>query len=695
MAESELVVGSEIGGHRIEAVAGRGGMGVVYRATHLALNRTVALKLISPELGDDPEFRERFKRESEIAASLDHPNVVPIYHAGEDGGKLYVTMRFVEGTDLREMVALQGRLEPRVAARIISQVASALDAAHARGLVHRDVKPANVLIDDSSGHPHAYLTDFGLTKQASSQSGLTKTGMIVGTMDYIAPEQLQGTEVDARADIYALGCVFYQALTGQVPYPRDTEPAKMWAHMSEPTPSLLAVSPHLPPELDEVLKRSMAKEPGDRYLSAGDFGRAAVAAAEGQVLSRTERSVATGDAAPASATAVGAIPATQGATAMAPAPPTAGAATAMSPAAPATAPPAWGPPTAPPGSPPGGYAPPSPPYGVPAPGGPPVAAKKKNRLPLILGIAGGALALVLIVVVALVAGGGGGGGTDKAGTVVGKPIPTGKEPFDVVSGEGSIWTANLGADTISKINTKDNTATTIKVGGVPAQLAVGDGTVWVWNYSDSVTPVNVGTGQAGDVINTGGPIDGIAYGGGHLWVTHKKAGTVTKINAQTRKLEGAPIKVGKDPVNITAGDRNIYVANEGDKTISVIDQATGKIFQGPIKLDDAPGGVETSEGTLYVFAGAGKVVPIDEQSLVAGEPFNIQGGAIFTVGLGSAWVVYPTQNIIRRFSLEDHSEQGKPITGVGKGASEMTTGEDAVWLATGSSGNSVIRIKPS
>src|SRR5262245_54252388 len=144
MAESELVVGSEIGGHRIEAVAGRGGMGVVYRATHLALNRTVALKLISPEPGDDPEFRVRFDRESEIAASLDHPNVVPIYHAGEDDGKLYVTMRFIEGTDLREMVALQGRLEPRVAARIISQVASALDAAHARGLVHRDVKPANV-----------------------------------------------------------------------------------------------------------------------------------------------------------------------------------------------------------------------------------------------------------------------------------------------------------------------------------------------------------------------------------------------------------------------------------------------------------------------------------------------------------------------------------------------------------------------
>jgi streptogramin lyase len=684
---ADLVVGSTLGGHRIEAVAGRGGMGVVYRATHLALNRTVALKLISAELADDPEFRERFKRESEIAASLDHPNVVPIYHAGEDDGKLYVTMRFVEGTDLREMVALHGRLEPRVAARIISQTASALDAAHARGLVHRDVKPANILIDESGGHPHAYLTDFGLTKQASSQSGLTKTGMIVGTMDYIAPEQLQGSDVDARADTYALGCVFYQALTGQVPYPRDTEPAKMWAHMSEPTPSMLAVSPHLPPELDDVVKRAMSKDPGDRYLSAGDFGRAAVAASEGQVLSRSERSVATGDAAPMGATAVGMPPApTAGATAMSPAAPgTAPGATALSPSPPATTPPGWG-------TPPGGYGPPSPPYGTP---GAAAAPKKKNRLPLILGIAGGVLALVVIGVVALLAGGGGGGGTDAAGTVVGKPIPVGTEPFDVVAGEGAIWTANLGSANISKINPKDGTAQTFKVGAEPVQLAVGDGTVWVWNYSDAVTPVNAGTGQAGDFISTGSQIDGIAYGGGYVWVTHKKDGTVTRINAKTRKVEGGPIKVGKDPVNITAGDRNIYVANEGDNTISVIDSVTGKSFVGPIKIDDAPGGVETSDGTLYVFAGSGKVVPIDEQSLVQGEPFNIPGGAAFTVGLGSAWVVYPTQNIIRRYSLEDHSEQGKPISGVGRGTSEITTGEDGVWVATGRSGNSVIHIKPS
>jgi hypothetical protein len=603
-------------------------------------------------------------------------------------------MRFVEGTDLREMVALQGRLEPRVAARIISQTASALDAAHARGLVHRDVKPANVLIDESGGHPHAYLTDFGLTKQASSQSGLTKTGMIVGTMDYIAPEQLQGSEVDGRADIYALGCVFYQALTGQVPYPRETEPAKMWAHMSEPTPSLLAVAPNLPPELDEVVTRAMAKDPDDRYLSAGDFGRAAVAASEGQVLSRSERSVATGNAAPAGATAIGAaaVP-TAGATALSPpAPGTAPGATVMSPGAPATAPPAWGPPP-PPGTPSGGYAPPSPPYGTP--GSAPVTAQKKNRLPLVLGHAGGVLALVVIGAIVLLAGSGGGGGTDAAGTVVGKPIPVGKEPFDVVSGEGAIWTANVSGGDLSKINPQDNTAQTIDVTGQPVQLAIGNGTVWVMNETTAITPVNAGTGAAGTPIETGSTIDGIAYGGGYVWATHRADGTVTRVNAKTRAVEGGPIKVGKGPINVTAGERNVYVANSGEKSISVIDAATGKSFQGPIQLTDAPGGVEVSDGTLYVFAGSGKVVPIDEQSLVAGEPFNIPGGAVFTVGLGSAWVIYPTQNIVRRYSLEDHKEQGKPITGVGRGASEMTTGENAVWVATGTTGNSVIRIKPS
>jgi hypothetical protein len=297
----QVEIGSVFAGHRIDAVAGRGGMGVVYVATHLALNRRVALKLITPELAADEGFRNRFKQESMTAASIDHPNVIPIFHAGEEDGKLYITMRYVEGTDLRQMITQHGKIPPRDASRIISEVAAALDAAHAHGLVHRDVKPANVLMGQSG---QAYLTDFGLTKHAGSASGLTKTGMFVGTLDYIAPEQLQGGEVDARVDVYALGCVLYQSLTGNVPFPRDTEPAKIWAHMQEPPPSV-APHPDVPDQFEEVIRRAMAKKPEDRYPSAGDLGRAALAAAEARDVTATpERSVATGEAAPSGVTAV-------------------------------------------------------------------------------------------------------------------------------------------------------------------------------------------------------------------------------------------------------------------------------------------------------------------------------------------------------------------------------------------------------
>ena len=235
-AVTELAPGTEFAGHRIEGIAGQGGMGVVYRATHLALDITVALKVIRPDLASDAGFQERFKRESRLAASIEHPNVLPVRHAGEEDGLLYITMRYVDGTDLRSLIDTKGRLEPGRAAGIISEIAQALDAAHARGLVHRDVKPANVLLEGAEGSGHAYLTDFGLTRHATSGGGLTKTGQWVGTLDYVAPEQIEGRDVDARADIYALGCVLYESLTGTVPFLKDSEVATMYAHLNEPAP---------------------------------------------------------------------------------------------------------------------------------------------------------------------------------------------------------------------------------------------------------------------------------------------------------------------------------------------------------------------------------------------------------------------------------------------------------------------------
>ena len=271
----ELPPGSEFAGYRIEEVAARGGMGVVYRATQLRLTRPVALKLVTPALAHDASFRERFRREWMIAASIDHPNVIPVYEAGEEDGALFIAMRWVVGTNLREEID-RGPLEPERAARIVSQVAGALDAAHERDLIHRDVKPANILI---TGHDHVYLTDFGLTKHASSISGLTRTGQWVGTVEYTAPEQIEGAPVSPRADVYALGCVLFEALTGQTPFKRDNDLATLWAHVYTPSPSVVEVSPDVPARFDTVVQRAMAKDPSERYGSAGELGRAASAAA--------------------------------------------------------------------------------------------------------------------------------------------------------------------------------------------------------------------------------------------------------------------------------------------------------------------------------------------------------------------------------------------------------------------------------
>jgi len=263
-------VGSDFLRYRIEALLGRGGMSVVYRAHHTALDRNVALKLLAPELGEDERFRERFLRESKLAASLDHPSIVPVYDAGEVEGQLYIAMRYVEGSDLKRLLREEGALDPGRALRLVGQLADALDFAHARGLVHRDVKPSNALLDS---HGHLYLSDFGLTKSASDRSALTATGRIIGTIDYAAPEQIEGRAIDGRADVYSLGCLLYECLAGEVPYPRDSELAVLWAHVHEPPPKLAAY-----PALDPVIAKALARDPEDRFQSCADLVEAARAA---------------------------------------------------------------------------------------------------------------------------------------------------------------------------------------------------------------------------------------------------------------------------------------------------------------------------------------------------------------------------------------------------------------------------------
>ena len=231
------------------------------------MERKVALKVLAPELAGSERFHDRFLRESKLAASIDHPNIVPIYDADEAEGVLYIAMRYVEGSDLKQAIRENGPLDPLRVSAIVDQVASALDAAHARGLVHRDVKPANVLLTPDD---HAYVSDFGLTKRAVSVSGLTETGQLIGTIDYVAPEQIKGDPVDQRADVYSLGCLLFECLTGHAPYPRDIEVGVLWAHVETPPPSLTEERPDLPSEVDDVLALAMAKDPAERTAVAGD-----------------------------------------------------------------------------------------------------------------------------------------------------------------------------------------------------------------------------------------------------------------------------------------------------------------------------------------------------------------------------------------------------------------------------------------
>jgi Protein kinase domain len=363
----DLSAGEEFAGYRVERSLGRGGMGVLYLAVEPGLERHVALKLIAPEAAADEVFARRFAEESRIAASIEHPNVVPIYAAGEEGGIPFIAMRYVSGSDLGRRLAREGRLEPATATALISQVANGLDAIHAAGLVHRDVKPANVLLSGVVGQDHAYITDFGVARNVATESGLTQTGRFVGTLDYVAPEQISGGEVDARADVYALGCLLFKLLTGEVPYPRDGEAARLYAHLNDPPPAPSLHATAVSMALDDVVIRAMSKQPDDRYPSAGDLGRAAVAALSGSQPGLPERTVATGAAA------------TRTAATVAPDPRVAGPVTA------ATRPLAQG-------------------------------DSKGNRRRLGLALVGGLLAVALIAVAVLALGGGGGEGGDPETT---------------------------------------------------------------------------------------------------------------------------------------------------------------------------------------------------------------------------------------------------------------------------------------
>ena len=274
LAPGQFGVGSRVACYRLEEPLGRGGMAVVYRAYDTRLERRVALKILAPELARDESFRKRFIRESRAAAAVDHPNIIPIFEAGEADGVLFIAMRFVGGRDVRTLIGEHGKLPVARSCDIVAQVASALDAAHAHGLVHRDVKPANMLRDAAAGSgnaDHVYLADFGLSKHSLSSSGLTSQGEFLGTLDYVAPEQIEGRVLDGRADQYALACSAFEMLTGTPPFQHDETLATMWAQLSAAPPALTSRRPDLPAAVDEVMAKALAKAADDRYGTCLDF----------------------------------------------------------------------------------------------------------------------------------------------------------------------------------------------------------------------------------------------------------------------------------------------------------------------------------------------------------------------------------------------------------------------------------------
>jgi len=679
------VAGSVVAGYRIEDVAGRGSMGVVYRATQLVLQRPVALKLIATEVAHDASFRERFKRESQLAASIDHPNVIPIYEAGEVDGSLFLAMRYVEGTDLGALVAAEGTLAPARAVGIVAQVAAGLSAAHALGLVHRDVKPANVLIAAGEDE-HVYLADFGLTKHASSAPGLTKSGMFVGTLDYSAPEVIRGEGADPRADVYALGCVLFHCLTGRPPFVRDSEVATMYAHLHDaaPAPSTIAGAAAV---LDAVVAKALAKDAGERYATAAELGRAARAAIGDGSSPVTPVAVPAASAAP-------------------PAPP--------APATPAPAPA-------------GDAAPPASTDAPAAAEGEREGISRDWRIVLLTTLG---LVMAVGLLVALLAGAGvlGGDSAKKvappptaakaakpaaapakaakpAAAPAGAPRPVasiavGRGPDGIaVDDAGSVWVTNAQDDTLTRIDEKSGriAGAPIAAGDDPDGVVAAKGVVWIASAKQGRVLRFETSGNApvpGGTIDVGAQPEGIALGRQLVWVANIQDGTVNRIDRASPSVVGAPIGVGGKPTGVFVGS-SVWVTNNADATVTRIDPSTAQVVGAPIAVGRQPRGVIEGEGSVWVANSGDDTVsrldPATGQPI--GKPIKVgRDPRELTVGLGFVWVANNDDNSVTRIDPKTGKVVGTAIP-VGNQPLGIAAGSDSVWVVNHGD-DSVTRIEP-
>ena len=561
-------IGTELAGYRIEALLGRGGMGVVYRADHARLKRKVALKLLAPDLAEDERFRERFLRESQLAAALDHPNVVPIYDAGEVEGLLYIAMRYVPGTDLKALLHREGALEPERALALAGQVAGALDAAHERGLVHRDVKPSNVLITGRAGREHCYLADFGLSTSASDRSALADPRQIVGTIDYVAPEQIRGDVVDGRVDVYSLACLLYESLTGDVPFRRDSDVAVIYAHLEETPPSASERGPALRPELDAVLERGMAKAPGERWETCGALVEAARSAAGGVAMPVRRRARRAGAAGALLVVATGAAIAaallTGGSPAIASADTLVRIDTDGNRAAGAVA--LGGRPTAVTVC--GGS------VWVTRAGGTVSQIDPKTLAVHTVEVDGRPTDVADVGDLAAVVS-----GPPERVTIVDAGFGQISNSFAISGARASatavafgrdVWVANPAARTLERLQPPyTGVAGRVRLPGAPRVVAAGAGAVWVVG-DRTLWKVDAGAERVRAAVPLAFSPGGIAAGNGGVWLVDRGGDAVVRIDPTTRGVVKR-ISVGHAPRAVAAGDRAVWVANGADGTVSKID----------------------------------------------------------------------------------------------------------------------------
>jgi peptide/nickel transport system substrate-binding protein len=601
-------IGAELGGYRLEALIGRGGMSAVYRAEDVRLHRTVALKFLAAELAADRRFRECFLTESRLAASIEHPSIVPIYEAGEAGGLLYIAMRYIDGGDLRELLRREGRLAPERAVGLVSQLAEALDAAHGAGLVHRDVKPSNVLIAVEAGAENAYLADFGLTRLTTTHGGPTQSDKLVGTVDYVAPEQIRGEDADGRADLYSLGCVLFECLVGEPPYRRRTEVAVIYAHLEDEPPRASERAPTVPPPLDDAIVGALAKDPNRRWQSGGELAMAARAGLRHAARPRRGPRALRRPRATLVAAGAGAALTISAAALLLTHSRDSGSRTAIAANAIAALDPATGSVTA----------------QVPAVGSPaqmaagegaiwvtsadghtvtridPASHTVRDTIPV--GSGAGAIAVGehgVWVVNSL-------GGTltwiSPATNEPVKTIPLGNGPSGVCAGGGAVWVANADDRTIWRIDPETGDRTdSIAIEHRPTALTCGGGAVWASSESSgTLTEIGASSRQVMRTIEVGDGANALAFSGGTLWVANPLDGAVSEIDP-LRNVVAGTVRLGAraGPVAIAADDRGAWISNEFAGTVVRVDRSTGLIVQ-TRWLGNRPQGIAVFRGEPWV-----------------------------------------------------------------------------------------------